>query len=288
MNDLVVFYHKGTVDGRISACIMKMLKPDAEYIPVDFTSGCRFTGMDVSHKDVYILGFPLHEKLWDSLIGYASLTYISRQSDFVPISDLILSLTTNDSTFVSLWHHLFPDRKLPLIYQHINSYLCGGKKDNADNMLGYYVCTILSFHSTLSKFSEKLAQLIVNVENMHLSAIYSEGHSHSKTIQSLAKHLLDNAVESDSIQDVFGVPCLIVNIPKIFNVFIKEYLFERCDNVLTYGDSGTTRYWSFHSKSLDAKDVAKVFKGFGDSLSSGFNTDQNIYYKDLNEVWENK
>lgn len=291
MKSVIVFYHKGTVDGKTSAHIMKLLLPDAEYFPIDFTNSFQFERVDTSAKNIYVLGFPMQKAMWDSLDDCSSVTYISSQSDYAPRfldgPNVDVVDTNGESTFVGLWHHLFSGKPLPLIYQHINKYLKTPHTSNGtEDVLGYYLCNILSFRPTLGGFSEKLAELSTLVEAMHLSTIYAEGNAHSQTIKSLASHILEASADAESVYTLFGVKTLIVNIPKIFNVFIKEYLMQEYDNLLTYCDVGDKRYWAFHSKEVDALEVARLFNGFGSSKSSGFTTDQSITYSILNEEWE--
>lgn len=292
MHNIKVFYHKGTVDGKTSAHILKLLLPHADYIPIDFTNSFQIAKVDTKEADVYVLGFPMQEALWNFLASSKTVTYISSQSDATPecltTTEVDIVDTKGESTFVGLWYHLFPGKPLPLIYQHINKYLkTPHTSKGTEDVLGYYLCNILSFRPTLGGFSEKLAELSTAVEAMHLSSIYAEGNAHSQTIKSLASHILEASADAESVYTIFGVKTLIVNIPKIFNVFIKEYLMKEYDNLLTYCDVGDKRYWAFHSKEIDTLEIARLFNGFGNPSSSGFTTEQEITYSILNKEWEN-
>lgn len=287
MQSVIVFYHKSTIDGKCAAFIMQGILPDAEYIPVDFTNIKLLETTNTTNKKVYILGFPVNNEMWENIQNKKNITYISKQVEHI-IPEVNFINTLGNCSFIALWSHLFPSEKLPAIYSHLNTYLKNPVvKEMENHVLGYYLSNILSLPPTLELFSKKLNSLIEAVDKMHLSSIYAEGSSNASTLESLAKHIIEYSISTNCYKEVFGVKCLIVNIPKIFSFSIKETLLEETDTVLIYSDIGDNRYWAIHSNVIDTLPISELFGGFGSSRSSGFTTDQELNYVKLNSIWEN-
>lgn len=275
--DSIVFYHDGTVEGRLSACVVRMaLGNRATYVPAQYHNLDNVLSQyDWADNDVYICGLDImaNSKL---RIGRPNrLVYIAKFEQLHPMFDSfpdtrIVNLNNRPTNCAQeIWAYFRPDDPVPAFFQHVTQF------DPMDMSYSHAQMIALSL---FSKTQDELFFLVSNPDDTSIGILYSEGIIQQRFFTWMAEHnLISKIGDYDSClgRIAFG------NISKIFVDSVWSKLRNEYDLLLTYEDFKSDRAWSLRSSQTDVEQLALKMGGSGSPTRSGFKTSALLHVSEV-------